>query len=128
MHPDAIICASIYSRLPPRRQGVSESNSDMKIKWLNYEFTVLEHGDQWNEVGGIYIFCGVNPQNQWVAKYIGQADSFRTRIPQHEQWSPAKRLGATHVHAMVVEAAARRLLVERELIQRCQPPLNVHHK
>ena len=72
------------------------------VKWLTYEFTVHTPNTTWNDVAGVYIFCGINAQNEWVAFYIGQADSFRNRIPSHEQWGPAIWLGATHIHARVV--------------------------
>lgn len=49
-----------------------------------------------------------------MALSIGKADNFRTRIPRHEQWSPALRLGATH--AVVVEQEATRGRIEAELI------------
>ena len=98
------------------------------VSWSGYPFGVYNHGADWSHNGGIYIFCGVNPQNQWVALYIGQADSFRNRIPQHEQWNQAVRLGATHVHAMAVQQASTRDAIERQLIQSHQPYLNVQHK
>jgi excinuclease UvrABC nuclease subunit len=88
------------------------------------DFTDYDTNTTWNDVAGVYIFCGVNQANQWVPLYIGQADSFRNRIPRHEQWLPATRLGATHVHALVVPLAANRDLIERQLIQLYQPPLN----
>lgn len=47
-----------------------------KATWLTYEFTIYEKSAQWNNVGGIYIFTGLNQQDRWLAYYIGQADSF----------------------------------------------------
>ncbi len=96
--------------------------------WLGHAFTVHPHSAGWNNVSGIYIFCGVSPQNRWVPLYIGQTDSFRTRIPQHEQWRPAVRLGATHVHAAAVPLSAIRDALEQKLIAAFQPRLNTHHK
>lgn len=98
------------------------------INWISHEFTVYQHTGQWNNVGGIYIFAGVNPQNQWTPYYIGQYDSFQNRIPSHEQWGKAQSLGATHVHAMVVSLAATRDTIESELIQAFQPHLNAQLK
>ncbi|MEI9866680.1 MAG: GIY-YIG nuclease family protein [Limisphaerales bacterium] len=99
-----------------------------EVVWLDsYRFSVHSQMADWSHNGGIYIFCGVNPQNQWVPLYIGQADSFRNRIPQHEQWNPAVRRGATHVHAMALPELQRDW-VEQRLIQAYQPHLNVHHK
>jgi hypothetical protein len=99
----------------------------MKINWLDYQFEVCEQDANWRDVGGVYIFTGLNAKNLWVALYIGQADSFHNRIPSHEQWNPAVRLGATHVHARVVPQAATRDIVERALIRAYQPSLNVQH-
>jgi excinuclease UvrABC nuclease subunit len=91
---------------------------------LGYDFAVYDSNATWNDVGGVYIFAGLNAQHRWVPLYAGKADSFRTRIPQHERWSEAVRLGATHVHAMVVPAEATRAAIEAELIRQLQPPLN----
>jgi excinuclease UvrABC nuclease subunit len=98
------------------------------VNWSGYQFTVYPGNTVWNDVGGIYIFCGLNQQNQWVAVYIGQADSFRNRIPSHEQLSPAGQLGATHIHALVVPSETQRDAIERLLIGNHQPRLNVQHK
>lgn len=98
------------------------------VKWLNHEFHVCLKDANWNNVSGVYIFTGLNRQNQWVPIYLGQADSFRNRIPSHEQWSPAKQLGATHVHARVEPLKANRDQLEKDLIRAYQPQLNVQHK
>ena len=98
-------------------------------KWASYTFTVFTmDGTTWNDTGGVYVFTGVTPQNQWKAHYIGITQSFRDRHPDHERWKEAQRLGATHVHAMVESQEATRLRIEKELIAAFQPPLNTHHK
>ena len=99
------------------------------VNWLTYSFSIFDmDGTTWNEVSGIYIFSGIQ-NNFWYAKYVGVAESFKNRLgPSHEQWAAARRMGATHVHAMVVRQAATRLLIERELIQKLQPPLNTQHR
>ena len=97
-------------------------------KWLSYEFTVYVPDTTWNDVAGVYIFCGVNAQNQWVALYIGQADSFRDRLSSHEQWDTARRQGATHIHALMVAQSAERDAIERALIHAYQPRLNTQLK
>jgi len=100
-----------------------------KVTWLKkYEFEVCEQDANWNEVAGIYIFTGLNARNLWVPFYIGQAKNFQDRIPNHENWKAAVRLGATHVHAMVVSQAAMRDKIEKELIEAYQPSLNVQLK
>jgi excinuclease UvrABC nuclease subunit len=101
----------------------------MKIKWLTNEFLVDEPATTtWNDVGGIYIFTGLDASGRWKPYYIGQARSFKDRIPNHENWRAAARLVATHVHAMVVSLAANRDKIEAELVEAYQPALNVQLK
>ena len=98
---------------------------DITIKWLEHEFTVYRHDADWHNVAGLYIFSGKDPtDNKWFPLYIGQALSLSERLPTHEKWSAAVRLGATHVHAMVVPLATRRDSIERQLIETFQPSLN----
>ena len=76
------------------------------VAWIGYDFTVYARfGTEWNDVAGIYIFTGV-VGSQWIPYYIGQCDSFRNRFRTHERWDEAARMGATHVHALVVPLAA----------------------
>lgn len=93
--------------------------------WLSYTFTVYPHvGTTWNNVAGIYIFVGINRQNQWEPYYVGQCDSFQNRMPSHERWDEAQALGARHVHALAVSKQEERDAVEKALIRAYQPPLN----
>ncbi len=95
-----------------------------KVTWLTHEFSVHEHGANWNAAAGIYMFCGINQQNQWFPLYIGQASSLAERVPNHERWQEAVRLGATHVHAKAVSQQATRDQIEAALILAYQPRLN----
>ena len=98
------------------------------VNWGGYEFDVCSQTANWNDVGGVYIFAGLNQNGRWRAYYIGQAESLKDRIPGHERWNEAVRLGATHVHARVVSQAAMRDAIEASLIASYQPPLNVQLK
>ena len=94
-------------------------------RWSSYEFDVYSaENTTWYNKAGVYIFCGITPKNQWKAYYIGQTESFLERLPNHERWDEAAQLGATHVHALVVEQAASLGMIESELIQSYRPPLN----
>ena len=104
----------------------------MMVNWLGYEFEVYQHDVNWLEVAGLYIFAGRGKgllgSHQWHAFYVGQCQSFGKRLPTHENWPGAALLGATHVHARVEPEAKQRALIERALIDACQPPLNVQLK
>jgi hypothetical protein len=96
------------------------------VIWGSHEFQVYEKNTNWNEVGGVYIFCGINSHGLWIPAYIGETESFRSRIPCHDRWEEAVRLGATHVHAKVVEQEATRVAIQDGLIRLYQPPMNSH--
>lgn len=97
--------------------------------WLGHEFTVYKIDGIWSkDCGGVYIFCGVNQQNQWVALYVGLCECFCDRLTNHDRWEEAVALGATHVHARAEKLEATRASLEEQLIQAYQPPLNTHHR
>ncbi|MFA6051952.1 MAG: GIY-YIG nuclease family protein [Methylobacter sp.] len=100
-----------------------------KISWLNHEFSICHHDANWSNTAGIYIFCGIDQQkNLWIPLYIGQTENFRNRLPLHEQWNHARKLGATHVHAKAVSQQSQRDILEKQLIQLFQPKLNIQLK
>ena len=99
------------------------------VNWGGSEFTVYDPETTWNEVAGLYVFAFLGSDQQgslrWRAVYMGQTTNFSTRLPNHEKWPEAERMGATHIHALVVPQEATRLRVEAALIETYSPPLNV---
>ena len=93
-------------------------------QWGEHRFGVHDRQAQWNDVPGIYVFAKPANLYQWEALYIGQAASFKDRFTDHERWDEAARRGAVHIHALVVDRAASRDEIERNLIQMYQPPMN----
>ena len=94
-------------------------------KWLEYEFTVYEPLEARRQKdGGVYIFAKFNLSGTWNALYIGETESFAERLPNHEKWDRAERMGATHIHLRVYYTEAMRKSVEKELINYYRPPLN----
>jgi hypothetical protein len=81
------------------------------------------------DVGGNYAFVKKLANGNFIPIYF-VADSLialETRIPTHERFDDAVRAGATHVMAHTTPAGdAARIAEERDLIQRWNPPLNVH--
>ena len=98
------------------------------VNWGGYTFKVCTPEADWKDIGGVYVFAGKNSKGSWVAKYIGKAKSFADRLPGHERWDEAVKLGATHIHARAVSKEADRDKIEGELIKKYQPPLNVQKK
>ena len=100
--------------------------------WLGYNFSVHPVTADWPGESGLYIFAALATNRlvipQWCAVYVGEARNFATRLPNHERWAEAVRLGTTHVHLRIEYDLALRLVLEKNLIQRYQPPLNVQHR
>lgn len=92
--------------------------------WNGYSFGIYNPGGNWNDTPGLYIFAYRGTDGLWRALYIGQTESFRARLPNHERWADAVRYGATHIHAMTETNAVRRSMIERQLIAVYRPPLN----
>jgi hypothetical protein len=80
-------------------------------------------------VGGNYAFVKPLPDGKFVPVYFGVADDLRARIPGHERWAEAAKLGATFVMSHTTPAGAQaRIDEERDLIQYWNPPLNTQHR
>jgi hypothetical protein len=88
------------------------------------EFKVYGTNENWNNVAGLYIFSYLATEG-WFPLYVGQANPFSDRLPNHERLSEAVQRGATHIHAVVVPQQANRDNWARMLIQYLQPPMNV---
>lgn len=91
-------------------------------------FHVCSYAGEWNDVGGIYMMCEFDNRHGWRPIYIGQASSFKDRLPNHEQWEPSTRLGAQSILAIVESSQSKRAALERMLIQHFNPPLNTQLK
>ena len=74
------------------------------------------------------MFASLGQNQKWNIYYVGQCDSFESRLPNHERWEEAQRLGATHVLAVVLSLKGSRDSLEQSSIADLQPPLNVHHR
>ena len=102
------------------------------VEWLGYEFTVYAGNANWNEVGGLYVFVRhlVDDQGtpQWYALYVGQTRNFADRIPTHEKWLEAVRMGANQIHARTEENGLKREALEKKLIESYEPTLNLEHR
>jgi hypothetical protein len=90
------------------------------------EFIIYDpNNTTWNQAPGLYIFAYLVSPGKWRALYVGKTDDFSDRLPYHPRWSEATQLGATHVHALVIERGGIRDNAEELLIQQLQPPMNV---
>ena len=61
-----------------------------KCKWTGasgkeYVYEIHSIGDTWNDVPGNYIFAKETSPHHWEAIYIGETESFKDRIPDHNE-------------------------------------------
>jgi hypothetical protein len=78
---------------------------------------------------GNYAFVQQLQNGNFMPLYFGVAEDLKARVPGHERWDEAIKLGATHIMAHTTPAGEEaRLAEERDLIQYWNPPLNTHHR
>jgi hypothetical protein len=102
-----------------------------KTSFGNLNFGAFPKDSAWPATPGIYMFCQtvgllgdiVNPP-----RYLGQTVSFAERLPDHDRWDEAAKLGANCVLIAPISNAHNRDKIERELIASLRPPLNTHYK
>ena len=90
---------------------------------LEFKIYTKEEAEQLTS-SGIYMF--INSEKPQKIIYIGQTKCFSERLPNHERWNEAKKLGADRVAIALVN---KRDLdkIEKLLIQECKPLLNEQH-
>ena len=89
-----------------------------------YEYETYSMNTTWNDVPGNYIFAKEAPPGSWEALYIGQTESFKDRLPNHEALPCVGQNGGTHVHARKNEGKQARLDEEADLLANGKTPCN----
>lgn len=78
-----------------------------QVHWLNYGFSVYDKDGSWNAVSGLYVFARLEKDWQgtlrWRALYVGKTQDFSARLPTHEYWLAAVRLGASPARRFIYE-------------------------
>ena len=87
-----------------------------KTSWYN-----LENYERLKERSGVYIFADVNHQ----VKYIGKAGARRMVDEIASAISRGKAYGASRLKALYTNSDERALSLERDLIDKYNPPNNL---
>lgn len=104
--------------------------SDPDIHWegqsgKSYGYWIAPIDASFKDVPGNYIFAKETKPNQWRAVYIGQAESLKERLSNHEKEPCARRNGATHIHNHTNSAGENaRRAEETDLIRKWSPVCN----
>lgn len=98
-------------------------------KAYKYWFLASLAADGIKSEPGNYAFVKLLPNGNYTPLYFGVAADLRNRLPSHEVWPEARRLGATHVMGHTTQGGEQvRLDEERDLIAYWNPPLNTQHR
>ena len=103
------------------------------VNWAGYHFLVYtpDHARS-IFLPGLYVFAKLTMDwtgnRTWSPLYVGQAEAFATRLLGHERWAEAENLGANQIHLLVENNWFSRMAIEKILIEKLQPPLNIQHK
>ena len=89
-----------------------------------YSYEIHKINTIWNDVAGNYIFAKETSPSKWAALYIGETQSLRDRLPNHEKRPCPTRNGTTHIHVHVNSGSAARLAEESDLIAANDPAFN----
>jgi hypothetical protein len=104
------------------------------IDWIGksgrtYRYAFVNMNLPFNNVGGNYAFVKQLENGNFSPFYFGESGDLSQRMPGHEVWARAIRLGATHAMAHATPGGYMdRLAEEQDLIQLWNPPLNTQHR
>ncbi len=100
-----------------------------KCTWMGasgkeYLYDIYPINTDWNDVSGNYIFAKEPSPHKWQAVYIGETESFKDRLPTHNELPCIKRNGGTHVHTHTNSNSRARLDEEKDLLANNTTPCN----
>jgi hypothetical protein len=89
-----------------------------------YKYSIYKIGTNFKDIAGNYVYAQETKPNSWSPKYIGQTNSLKNRLSNHEKESCAIRNGATHIHVHANSSEVSRLSEEKDLVVNWKPPCN----
>jgi len=100
-----------------------------QCKWTGksgkeYIYNIYSIDTTWNDLAGNYIFAKKTNPNTWEPVYIGETESFKNRLPNHNELPCIRRNGGTHIHAHVNQDSQARLTEEQDLLVKYATPCN----
>lgn len=87
-----------------------------------YEYKIFPIGNDWDDVPGNYIFAKKIARVKWEAIYIGETESFKDRLPNHNELPCIRKNGGTHIHIHVNRESRARLAEEADLLVNNKAP------
>jgi hypothetical protein len=104
------------------------ADATFKGKTGSYSFEVYSADTSFNAVGAVYIFTkrtvDAEGKGSHTLLYIGQTDSLKDRIPNHEKWPCVKRNGVNCICVHRDDDENSRLAKETDLRAANNTPCN----
>jgi len=90
-----------------------------------YKYWIHPINASFKDSPGNYIFAKETSPDRWTPIYIGETDSLKDRLSNHEKMPCVKRYGGTHIHAHISTADEKvRRAEESDLLAKWDPPCN----
>jgi hypothetical protein len=104
--------------------------ADHTIIWVGasgkqYEYWISPISMPFVDEPGNYIFVRETSPNNWIPVYIGETESLKNRLADHEKLLCVLRNGGTHIHAHTSSGNEQaRKEEEADLLAKWDPPCN----
>ncbi len=90
-----------------------------------YEYWIDDMNSSFKDEPGNYIFAKETSPGRWTPIYIGETESLKDRLSNHEKLPCVKRYGGTHIHAHTTPGGEKaRKAEEADLLAKWDPPCN----
>ena len=89
-----------------------------------YRYNIHPIGTALNDVPGNYIFARRLSQRKWQAIYIGETESMKDRLPNHNDLPGILQNGGTHIHTHITLDSRARFDEETDLLTSIKTPCN----
>ena len=89
-----------------------------------YRYNIYSIDTTWSDVAGNYIFAKESKPHTWEPVYIGETESFKDRLPNHNELPCIRHNGGTHIHAHLNPNGITRLAEEKDLLANHSTPCN----
>lgn len=90
-----------------------------------YKYWISLIDSSFKDGPGNYIFAKEISPNRWTPIYIGETDSLKNRLNNHEKLPCVKRYGGTHIHAHTTPGGENvRKAEEADLLIKWNTPCN----
>lgn len=94
-----------------------------------YRYWLVDMTKPFFALPGNYVFAKQVVPGKFSPLYFGETGDFSSRMPTHEVWDSAVRMGATHALAHATQGGEFvRRAEERDLVELWNPTLNTHYR